>query len=148
MPYANKEDRRRRDAQRYAEKRDVVCRRVSDHYHKNKDAIRARRLELAPAHRAKNAERERARYRRLREETIAAYGGVCACCGEDEPLFLELDHVNNDGAKQRKKIGRGAKALCVWAKRNGWPDTLQLLCANCNQGKKRNGGTCPHAKDR
>lgn len=36
------------------------------------------------------------------------YGWECACCGEAEPSFLTIDHVNNDGNYQRKKQGEGA----------------------------------------
>lgn len=31
-----------------------------------------------------------------------------------------------------------------WAILNGFPDELQLLCFNCNCGRQRNGGVCPH----
>jgi hypothetical protein len=41
-------------------------------------------------------------------------------------------------------MGRSAKALVCWIVRHDFPDDFQLLCANCNQGKKRGGGTCPH----
>ncbi|MCK5612109.1 hypothetical protein KAR91_60115, partial [Candidatus Pacearchaeota archaeon] len=59
-------------------------------------------------------------------------------------LFMELDHINNDGAKDRKVNGYGVKLMCRLKKRN-WPkDKYQLLCSNCNQGKERNGGICPH----
>lgn len=81
---------------------------------------------------------------RLRLEMTKAYGQKCACCGEDEVLFLELDHINNDGFSDRKINGAGVKLLCR-LKKAGWPkDRYQLLCCNCNQGKKRNGGICPH----
>ena len=40
-----------------------------------------------------------------REEVYNAYGNVCACCGESEPAFLSIDHIDNDGASHRKKIG-------------------------------------------
>ena len=29
------------------------------------------------------------------------YGRACSCCGETEPAFLTIDHVNNDGAEHR-----------------------------------------------
>jgi hypothetical protein len=41
------------------------------------------------------------------------YGRVCKCCGETEAVFLTLDHVNRDGAEQRrstsgKNVGGGS----------------------------------------
>ncbi len=44
-----------------------------------------------------------------------------------------------------RMIGSGAKQLYAEVKRQGFPkDKYQLLCSNCNQGKKRGGGICPH----
>lgn len=83
------------------------------------------------------------RWRRLVEEVISAYGGKCACCGEDEHGFLLIDHVANDGAEHRKAIGCGSK-IYGWAKRNKYPDNLQVLCSNCNYSKMKNGGVCIH----
>lgn len=81
---------------------------------------------------------------RLRTEMFAAYGNSCSCCGESELLFLDLDHINNDGALDRQVNGCGVKLLGR-LKKAGWPkDQYQLLCSNCNQGKQRNGGICPH----
>ena len=119
-------------------------------YQRNKDKHRERSREW----RRKNPEKWRAmmqvsnRNRRdmLRCEMIKAYGGACACCGETEPLFLELDHVRNNGAEDRIVNGGGAKLLGRLMKAH-WPkEDYQLLCSNCNQGKRRNGGVCPHKK--
>ena len=89
----------------------------------------------------------RKRNKRLKEKIIEAYGGRCVCCGEREPLFLEIDHVYGGGSKQRKKI-HGGTWMYSWLERHGFPkDKYQLLCRNCNYGKYRNGGKCPH-KDR
>jgi hypothetical protein len=78
-------------------------------------------------------------------EVLAHFGHRCACCGESEPKFLSIDHVNNDGHKQRKtRRAGGYAALIRRVKREGWPSDLQLLCFNCNLGKARNGGICPH----
>lgn len=82
--------------------------------------------------------------RRLRETVYAAYGGfVCTCCGEREPTFLSLDHINNDGAEHRREL-KHPDALYGWLIKNGFPPIVQVLCMNCNFGKQRNGGTCPH----
>lgn len=87
----------------------------------------------------------------LRHEAIMAYGGYkCACCGETEPLFLSIDHINNDGAEHRRSLGyegngKGASsATYSWLKKNGYPGGFQVLCMNCNTGKARNNGICPH----
>ena len=85
---------------------------------------------------------------RLRAEMILAYGSRCNCCGETQPLFLQLDHVENDGHIDRK-AHRTSNKLLAHLKRAGWPQArYQLLCANCNFGKLMNGGICPHANGR
>jgi len=81
---------------------------------------------------------------RTRDEVIAAYGGpICACCGETEPKFLTIDHINNDGHLHRKQ-GNGATNLYNHLKARKFPPGFQVLCMNCNFGKARNGGICPH----
>ncbi len=81
--------------------------------------------------------------RRVREEVISKYGNLCRCCGETNSLFLSIDHINNDGASRRDEQGTGW-GLCYWIKRNNYPDDFQILCMNCNTGKARNKGVCPH----
>lgn len=77
-------------------------------------------------------------------EIIEAYGGQCACCGEANPGFLTIDHVNNDGKTHRDEVGSG-HGVYRWLKKNGFPqEGFQLLCFNCNSGRHINGGTCPH----
>ena len=59
---------------------------------------------------------------------------TCACCGEDEYLFLCLDHKNNDGAQHRREVGSGAR-LYQWIIKNEFPEGFQVLCYNCNSVK-------------
>lgn len=62
-----------------------------------------------------------------------------------ELLFLTLDHVNNDGAEQRRNTGgKSGKSLAWWLRTHGWPTGIQVLCFNCNCGRSRNDGICPH----
>lgn len=68
------------------------------------------------------------------KESIAAYGGKCVWCGEDQQLFLELDHIDGGGNDHRHTL---QTTLAVWAKRNGFPDTLRILCSNCNLKRER-----------
>lgn len=92
----------------------------------------------------KVAARARERNAKLKAAVYAAYGGyVCACCGETEPHFLSIDHINNDGYRHRKETGAGW-TFFSWLAKNGFPPGFQVLCMNCNHGKMRNGGICPH----
>ena len=79
---------------------------------------------------------------RQKARVVAAYGGKCECCGEMEPTFLTIDHVNNDGAIHRKHLGR---KIYKYLEQEGYPkDNFRLLCWNCNAGRHINGGVCPH----
>lgn len=81
---------------------------------------------------------------KTRKQVIQGYGGVCACCGESQQIFLSLDHVNSDGNKDRGKRQSGSFKTYRRAIREGFPPDLQLLCYNCNLGRAYNGGQCPH----
>lgn len=79
---------------------------------------------------------------RLREKVLEVYGNKCACCNEREQAFLEVDHIENDGADHRRKLK--AKKLYKWLEQNNWPkEGFQLLCCNCNNAKSRYS-ICPH----
>ncbi len=83
--------------------------------------------------------------KKVKNMAFAAYGGyICNCCGETEPDFMEIDHVYNNGNEMRKTVHGHGTTFYKWLKRNGYPDGFQILCSNCNKGKHRNGGTCPH----
>ena len=84
-------------------------------------------------HPGRNAAIRRTRLK-TKLEVIEHYGGKCACCGEDELSFLTLDHINGGGSKHRKSVG-GGKDFYVAMKRQGYPDGLQVLCANCHLSK-------------
>jgi len=145
MPYKNKTDEINHSRSYYRKNAEKIKERERKKYFSNKETIRKRRRELSTIElKARNAERERLRYVAYRGIIIKAYGGKCACCGESESMFLEIDHINNDGNNHRKKIGASAKALTYWLINNNFPDGFQILCSNCNQGKKRNNGVCPH----
>lgn len=91
---------------------------------------------------AERNERRKERYKILVETCISAYGGICACCRESNRLFLSIDHINNDGNVHRKTLR--TKMLYRWLIKNSFPAGFQILCFNCNLGKHRNGGYCPH----
>lgn len=86
--------------------------------------------------------RARQRYKDRRQEAIAHYGGVCACCGEDRYEFLAIDHINGGGAKERKNTGSGARFLSILRKMH-YPPGYRILCHNCNTSLGVYG-YCPH----
>jgi len=79
---------------------------------------------------------------RARLACLYHYGRACACCGEREISFLQIDHVNGGGRRHREEVGN----LYAWLRRNGFPEGFQTLCANCNWGKHLNDGVCPHQR--
>lgn len=87
---------------------------------------------------------------RVRAKVFEAYGNKCVCCGESEPTFLTLDHINNDGGEFRKReLGKRTMAgyhTYKWLLRNGCPKTVQVMCMNCQHGKLMNKGVCPHQR--
>lgn len=62
--------------------------------------------------------------------------------------FLTIDHINNNGAEHRRKLfGNrliGGYAFYTWIIKNNFPEDLQVLCMNCQFGRKFNNGVCPH----
>lgn len=80
----------------------------------------------------------------LKAEVFRGYGNQCACCGEANPAFFQIDHVNNDGAaRRREQKSLNGRKFYQKIIREGFPASLQILCANCNFSK-RFGGVCAH----
>lgn len=80
---------------------------------------------------------------KAKDEVFRHYGGYkCACCGESNRKFLTMDHMvkGTHGKYERKQ-------LCIWIKQHNFPPHFQVLCYNCNLGRDKNNGVCPH-KDR
>lgn len=92
-----------------------------------------------------NADNTRRRYE-VRDAVYQAYGGYrCACCGVTEKSFLSIDHINNDGAEHKRKCKlQTGEQLYRWLVRNKFPSGFQILCMNCQWGKRNNNGVCPH----
>lgn len=82
----------------------------------------------------------------LRKLTFDTYGGCfCACCGESHMLLLSLDHIEGGGNTHRKETNtRGGQKFYRYLKGLEFPPGYQVLCMNCNVGRYRNGGICPH----
>lgn len=68
----------------------------------------------------------------------------CACCGERKVELLTLDHVNEDGKQHRDEINTSSVYEHLLKINFKTTYEFQVLCYNCNLGKYRNGGICPH----
>ena len=113
---------------------------------RNRKIANASEDELAEI-RAKESEKSKRNQDRCRQEVYAAYGGYkCNCCGETEKMFLSIDHVHNDGAamKKAKLYSGNGTGFYQWLRKNKFPSGFQVLCMNCQVGKHKNGGICPH----
>jgi hypothetical protein len=109
----------------------------------HKEYMQTRRVADRPRH--NNAQREQRR--KIKLEFILEYGGICSCCGEPNVGFLTLEHKNGDGKEHRKKFHTTTQQLAD-LRRRGWPkDDYELLCYNCNLGRAKNGGICPHISE-
>lgn len=87
-----------------------------------------------------NTKRKLDRWNRILDH----YGRKCNCCGEAEINFLTVDHINNDGATHKRIMkSKDPGSVRKWIVDNGFPDTIQILCYNCNCAKGKLG-YCPH----
>ena len=79
-----------------------------------------------------------------RLECLNAYGPNCRCCGEHREVFLQLDHIDNDGylTKDRRSRNQWSKLRTA-----GYPAGRQVLCANCHAAKSK-GVICPHVLEK
>lgn len=79
--------------------------------------------------------------KKVRRDVFNHYGWECVCCGENNPSFLTLDHINNDG-KAHRAITRNVYSDL---RKRGYPPVVQSMCWNCNMAKQIYG-TCPHQR--
>lgn len=113
---------------------------------KNKERSLAIKKKYRDNNKDKMATYAQERGKQLKQDIVDAYGGKCECCGEDNIKFLTIDHINNDGKAHRQEINGNTY---FWLKKNNYPkDNFRLLCYNCNIGRAKNGGICPHEEER
>lgn len=111
----------------------------------NADKITAKRRKWVVANPEAYREHRRAFTRRTKLAVIEAYGAKCACCAETLFEFLTIDHIHNDGRRDRLNGIYGLK-FYRWLLRNGCPkDRFRLLCMNCNFARGK-FGYCPHER--
>src|ERR1700676_699730 len=75
----------------------------------------------------------------IKAKIYAAYGNKCACCGETNSLFFQIDHVHGKGNQHRRLLfgSTGGTRFYRWLIKNKYPSGFQILCANCHVAKHR-----------
>lgn len=113
--------------------------------------IRARRRIQARAKYAKNAQkyidrtvawRKKHKYdqrpnqflmrMKLKQKVMALYGGCCCNCGELDLAKLTIDHIDGNGAAERKKQRELGQSVYRNILNSGKREDLRCLCASCN----------------
>ncbi|MFM6944068.1 MAG: hypothetical protein ACKOXV_02165 [Bacteroidota bacterium] len=107
--------------------------------YKDPEVKKAKAAEYREKNRQKLRDKQRLYRRSLKQQVLDYYGNSCKKCGYKDVRALQIDHINNNGAEERKSLG--SQNVSGWrfyqyliAK--GLPDGYQTLCANCNMIKQ------------
>jgi hypothetical protein len=73
------------------------------------------------------------RHEKLKHDVYTKLGYKCGICGEKDPVVLQIDHINNDGSKDRKTFKNIREFYSHILINN---PQVQLLCCNCNWRKE------------
>lgn len=145
----NKEQINAKKREYYQKNKELIKTKFRKYYQNHKEQYAILNKAYQQQHRERYLEHKRKFKQKRRLIVLIYYGGdppKCACCGESHTEFLTIDHINNDGAEHRKRIG-GSGNLVNWLIQNNYPKGYQILCSNCNCAKG-SYGYCPHEKER
>ena len=85
--------------------------------------------------------RKNVSYHKVRIQAIEKLGGGCIICGFDDIRALQIDHVNGNGAEERRKFDTRKTEnpggnYHIYKRVLGSPEDYQILCANHNKIKQ------------
>jgi len=112
---------------------------AKEHYQKNRVAVIQRTKKYHLKHKKSRQKYYKQYYEKIRLETLAKVDPAlkCAMCGCDDTRFLEVNHIQGGGVKERRgykdgghKLSHNMILLIHYGKR-GLED-LNLLCRACN----------------
>jgi len=105
---------------------------INEHQRKYRAENKGKRSKYLKIYRLEHKDTRRAD---ARLEIIVMLGGKCTRCGFDDVRALQVDHVNGNGNKQRKRLGNSIYMIMLEDIKNGSQE-YQILCANCNWIKR------------
>jgi hypothetical protein len=108
--------------------------------------------------------------RKTKQLVFSWYGKKCICCEETGIDFLTLDHIKDDAVNSYRIMSRRGKTISIRRRKrytkmmqyktnstgqdlysyirmlgkNKIPKNLQILCFNCQWGKRLGKGFCMH----
>ena len=102
-------------------------------YQKNKERLRPYKAANMRRYRAENPEKYRKQSReakaKLKNAVFDMYGRECSECGFEDIRALTLDHIENNGAEERKELGE--RGVYLRATEKYRPNEYRILCMNC-----------------
>lgn len=81
----------------------------------------------------KNVRRQTKWRRNNRTQAVEHLGGICVHCKFDDVRVLQIDHIEGNGAEERRTKDRDTVLNSI---ANGFTEGYQLLCPNCNWIKR------------
>ena len=107
--------------------------------YKNPEIKKIKAAEYRNKNRQLLRDKQRLYRRNLKQQVLNRYGNACVVCKFDDIRALQIDHINNNGAEERKALG--GQNVSGWRfyqylVKNNLPDGYQTLCANCNMIKQ------------
>jgi hypothetical protein len=123
MPYKNKEDRNTNSRRYYRTKR-------------GREAHDSANKKWRDEHPEYQNNWDKEYIKRVKGELFNLLGNKCVICGY-QGIALQIDHVNNNGCKERNLRKNGGHYYSrVLKKVKAGSKEYQLLCANCNWEKE------------
>jgi len=138
MPYKDKNKQKENWREYYRNHHDQLLKKAKEYRTTHLKEITEYQRKYRQTHQAQHQEYCRQYMLKLRMSVLQHYcnGDLkCNYCGESRIECLQLDHINNDGYIQRKKMGHRA-TFYLWLIENNYPPGYQILCANCNWYKR------------
>jgi len=104
-----------------------------DWHLKNRDLRLARNRENYLKNKEEYLIRHIKNRRKIRIKVLDILGGKCVQCGFSDSRALHVDHIHNNGAKERRTISNEKiyRKILRMSKKDREAE-YQLLCANCN----------------
>lgn len=124
----------------YKKNKEKIINRVKEYKIKNKDNIKSKQKEYYK----ENKEKIRKNRKRIKEEAIAIYDGMCQnkrCIETDintDSRYLEFHHKKGQEAGVKREVGKYTHLIIA---KNGIHDDIELLCPPCHKRADIRDGT-------